>query len=193
LFGPPRLELDGQPVKMDRRKALALLAYLAVNRQSHTRQALAALLWPDADSSRAYAYVRQALWEINQSVGEGWVVAERDMVGLNPEADLWLDVAQFRRLLEDCSQGDGCAACLPVLTEAAGQYRDDFLAGFSLKEAPGFDEWVFFQAEGLRRDLAGTLERVVGCQVELGQAEAAIPYARRWLALDPLNEARIGN
>ena len=29
LFGPPRLEQDGQPVDVSRRKALALLVYLA--------------------------------------------------------------------------------------------------------------------------------------------------------------------
>lgn len=81
LFGPPRLELDGAPVETDRRKALALLAYLAVTKQSHSREALAALFWPDYDQSRAYAYLRCTLWEINQAVGEGWVLADRETVG----------------------------------------------------------------------------------------------------------------
>ena len=103
LFGPPRLDLDGAPVETDRRKALALLAYLAVTKQSHSREALAALFWPDYDQSRAYAYLRRTLWEINQAVGEGWVLADRETVGLNPAADpstgsgrvLWLDVAEW--------------------------------------------------------------------------------------------------
>jgi DNA-binding SARP family transcriptional activator len=30
LLGPPRLELDGEPVEIGRRRAVALLAYLAV-------------------------------------------------------------------------------------------------------------------------------------------------------------------
>jgi len=37
LFGPPQIEIDGQSVSTDRRKAVAMLAYLAVTRQSHTR------------------------------------------------------------------------------------------------------------------------------------------------------------
>jgi len=35
LLGPPKVELDNAPVVIDRRKTLALLAYLAVNRWRH--------------------------------------------------------------------------------------------------------------------------------------------------------------
>ena len=54
--------------------------------------------------------------------------------------------------------------------------------------APEFDEWQFFQAESLRRDLAAALERLVRGHSSQGELEPAIPYARRWLALDPLHE-----
>ncbi len=196
LFGPPRLELDGAPVETDRRKALALLAYLAVTGQSHSRETLAALFWPEYDQSHAFAYLRRTLWEINQMVGEGWVLADREEVSLNPDARqaVWLDVAQFKSLLAECrkaSRGNvaPCAACLTPLTEAAALYQDHLLAGFSLKDTPAFDDWLFFEAEGLRRDLASALETLVRCHCEQGDADAAIPFARRWLALDPLNEA----
>jgi len=190
LFGPPRLERDGAPIETAHRKALALLAYLAVMRQRPSREALAALFWPEAEPSRAYANLRHSLWELNQALGEGWVVADRDTVGLDPDTDLWLDVAQFRAALAKSQQVErDCGAGVPLLAEAAALYQDDFLAGFSLKDAAAFDEWAFFEAEGLRRDLAAALETLVRCQCEQGQAEAAIPFARRWLALDPLNEA----
>ena len=56
LLGPPRLELDGEPVQIGRRKALALLIYLAITRRPHSRDALATLFWPDYDqpSDRPY-------------------------------------------------------------------------------------------------------------------------------------------
>src|SRR5215210_2821974 len=47
LLGSPRIERDGAPLEMDTRKALALVAYLAVSKQQQTRDALAALLWPE--------------------------------------------------------------------------------------------------------------------------------------------------
>ena len=40
LLGPPRLELDGAPVHISRRKAIALLAYLAVSGQPHSRDSI---------------------------------------------------------------------------------------------------------------------------------------------------------
>jgi tetratricopeptide (TPR) repeat protein len=81
------------------------------------------------------------------------------------------------------------AAQQPRLQEAVELYRDHFLAGFNLKDAPGFDEWVFFQSENMQRDLAYALETLVRCQLEAGAAETAIPFARRWVSLDTLNEA----
>jgi DNA-binding SARP family transcriptional activator len=45
LLGPPRLELDGEPVHIGRHRAMALLAYLAVTEQSHSRDTLATFPW----------------------------------------------------------------------------------------------------------------------------------------------------
>lgn len=43
LLGSPHIECDGIPIDVDTRKAIALIAYLAVTQQSHTRDTLAAL------------------------------------------------------------------------------------------------------------------------------------------------------
>ena len=59
LLGPPRLERDNVPVDLERRKALALLAFLAVTGEAQPREALATLLWPDHDESQAHAYLRR--------------------------------------------------------------------------------------------------------------------------------------
>ena len=59
LFGPPELEIDGEAVHIPRRKAMALLAYLAATGQSHGRDALATLLCPENDQSSARAELRR--------------------------------------------------------------------------------------------------------------------------------------
>jgi predicted ATPase/rubrerythrin len=81
-----------------------------------------------------------------------------------------------------------CRACVPKLEEALALYRDDFLAGFTLRDSLAFDEWQFFQTEGLRGELASALERLVGWAGAQEDLDAAISHARRWLALDPLHE-----
>jgi carbamoylphosphate synthase small subunit len=78
--------------------------------------------------------------------------------------------------------------CLDELTNTQTLYRDDFLTGFTLPDCPDFDEWQFFQNEGLRQQLAQSLEQLITLHIEQHTFETAIPYARRWLVLDPLHE-----
>ena len=59
LFGSPQIEYKGEAVVMDRRKPLALLAYLAVTAERHRRDTLATLLWPDSTQSSARAGLRR--------------------------------------------------------------------------------------------------------------------------------------
>ena len=82
---------------VERRKSLALLAYLAATGQPHGREALAALLWPDADSERARAGLRRALVDLNAALGKGWVETEGDQIALRASADLCVDVARLPR------------------------------------------------------------------------------------------------
>ncbi len=193
LFGPPRLERDGVPLEFGRRKGIALLSYLAMTKQHHSRDALAALFWPDLDQSRARAALRRDLSTLNKVLEVDWLEIGRDIVGLKGEADFWLDVAHFQRCLAACQthghpMDEVCSACLSLLTEAADLYHDHFLAGFTLRDSPDFDEWQFFQTEDLRQSLADALERLVRGHRAQAEFEEAIRYARRWLALDPLHE-----
>lgn len=193
FLGPPQIERDGVPMTVDTRKATALLAYLAITRQRHSRDKLAGLLWPEYDQSHARATLRRTLSALHKALGEDALDLDRETISLQSHTRLWLDVEAFSASLALCRTHDHpansvCPDCLAPLTEAVKLYRDDFLAGFSLRDSPEFDDWQFFQAEHLRRNLASALERLVACQSALGQFEPAIDYARRWLALDRLHE-----
>ncbi|MBI3359590.1 MAG: AAA family ATPase [Chloroflexi bacterium] len=193
FLGSPRVELDGVPIEVDTRKATALLVYLAVTGESHSREALAALFWPDYDESHARAALRRTLSALNKALGGAWLNVEREAVGLNRGPDLYLDVEHFHRLLAEClTHGhpttEACSNCLSPLDQAAALYRGDFLSGFTLRDSPAFDDWQFFQAESLRRELSDALERLTQAQSQNGRIDRAIDSARRWLALDPLHE-----
>jgi DNA-binding SARP family transcriptional activator/pimeloyl-ACP methyl ester carboxylesterase len=193
LFGLPRLERDAETIPIPRRKTLALLAYLAVTGGAHSRDALATLLWPEYDQSSALANLRRELSRLKDALGEPALIADRLLVELSPQAGLWLDVATFQAKLKEGldlshSQDSLSNACLEALQEAVGLYHDDFMAGFSLPDAPGFDEWQFFQGEELRRSLADALERLIEMHISRAEYAQAISYARRWLSLDPLHE-----
>src|SRR5262245_42949135 len=104
LFGPPRLEQDGQPLNPGLRKAVALLAYLAVTAQPHSREALAAFLWPEDEPRMARDNLRRALSRLNVALGEGELAIDREAVGLAEAAKLELDVNRFRQRLAACRE-----------------------------------------------------------------------------------------
>jgi DNA-binding SARP family transcriptional activator len=200
LLGAPRVEYNDTPIEVDTRKAIALLVYLAVTRRVHSRDALATLLWPEHDQARARAVLRRTLSALNKALDGGYLDADRETIGLRrdvvvegDEKPIWIDAEQFAEHLAACRTHDHpltevCLRCLAPLADAAALYRDDFLAGFSLRDSPNFDDWQFFQAESLRRDLASALDRLMRGYSAQGDFEPAIAYARRWLALDPLHE-----
>jgi tetratricopeptide (TPR) repeat protein len=66
--------------------------------------------------------------------------------------------------------------------------RGDFLAGFTLRDAPGFEDWQLAEADTLRREQAWALERLVDAHALQGRWQVAVGAAERWLALDPLHE-----
>ena len=179
LLGSPQIALDGAPVSFDTRKAVALLAYLACTKRGLSRERLAALLWPEyADARNA---LRRTLSTLQHAIGPGWLAVDRDQVAVVQRPELWLDVAEFEAALDKAIDRAALAAAVAL-------YHDDFLAGFTLRDASAFDEWQFFEAERLRQRLAGALERLAELHAATGAHEDAIEAARRRLGLDPLHE-----
>ena len=182
LIGPPRVARDGHPVSFDTRKAMALLAHLALAERPRSREALCELLWPGHDAEHARGALRRTLSALRKSIGEEWIETRGDSVALVREAGLELDVERFRELA-----GEG--ASLEELKEAVTLLSGGFLEGFALRDSPDFDDWQMAEAGALERELATTLRRLVERLVAGGEYARAIPHARRWLELDPLNES----
>jgi DNA-binding SARP family transcriptional activator/pimeloyl-ACP methyl ester carboxylesterase len=178
LFGTPLCQQDGHTIHLPRRKCLALLAYLALNPQAHSREALAALLYPDAPN--AHTYLRRTLSEIRQALGDDILLAENEV---QPAADrLWVDVLEFEKLVKIDQLS------ITNLQTAVSLYTADFMTGFTLPDAPEFDEWQFFQREGLRQSLAMALQQLIDWHVSQKMWAQGIEYGRHWLSLDPLHE-----
>ncbi len=193
-LGSPHIEHRGRLITVDTRKAIALLVYLAVEERQISRDTLATLLWPDYDQSRARAALRRTLSALHKALDESDDLAiERERVGLARSSSIWIDTCEFRQLLAQRRMHghparEVCVNCVTPLTQAIALYRDDFLSGFSLRDSPPFEEWQLIQRQALRDELAEALAALMRGYI-LRQAFAeAIPVARRWLALDRLNE-----
>lgn len=177
-----RLGDEGPAVVLAKRKAQALLAYLALPLgQPRSREELATLLWGDADDTDARNSLRQTLFLIRRALpdaGAGYLTVRRDTVVLDGES-VRTDVAQFERAI--------AAGTVETLETAIERYRGDFLQGFVLDEA-GFGEWVTGERERLRSLLRGALGRLLARYTGMDEIGRALEAGRRLLALDPLDE-----
>src|SRR5512138_139440 len=104
FLGTPVILRHGQPVETDRRKAVALLAYLAETGNALSRDGLAALFWPDYEPERAFAYLRRALWEVNRMIGADRLKSDRDTLRFPRQPDVQVDLHSFEQLLSSARE-----------------------------------------------------------------------------------------
>ncbi|MCL4263680.1 MAG: tetratricopeptide repeat protein [Anaerolineae bacterium] len=194
LLGTPRLVREGTAVHIEIQKALALLVYLAVNRQPYTRAELAALFWPELPVANAQNVLRRTLSTLRRAIGADCLQATRTTVSLTPVTEpplspqnggvhyhnLWVDVIQFHHYLAQNTT--------TALAEALALYQGEFLSGFSLRDSPLFDEWQMAQGRKFHQEAIKACQTLGHIYTEQQEWETAVAYARRWLALDPLHE-----
>lgn len=179
VLGPLEVLVDGAPLVVDTRKALAMLALLAVEGRPFARDELAAMLWPEADDESARGALRRTLSVLRASLGDRWLRVDRSSVTLDPAA-AWIDLVALRG-----AAGMTDAATLRGAAELA---RGVFLAGFTLRDAPDFDDWRATQASAVERAVADVLDRLVVAAEAEGDIPAAVAAATRRVDLDPLDE-----
>ena len=189
LLGPVEIVVDGTPLSVDTRKAVALLAYLAVAGRPQDRGHLADLLWPDYDEERGRATLRRTLSALRSGLGDGWIEVDRTRVGLVGDG-VHLDVSSLEGLekLHKHPEGESCPSCLDALRDVVELHRGDFMQGFVLRDAGGFEEWQLAQSERIRRELGTALDLLIDSYIALGHDDEALGVAEKRIGLDPLNE-----
>lgn len=177
LFGPPRLVEGGKERQHSSRKAMALLAYLAMRAgEPVARQHLADVLWSDAGSEQARINLRQCLSQLRVLLGD---VGSTALVSVNEQ--LMLDPSAFVIPARDLLTGIAVDAAEMI---AAGP---GFLEGFSIRSGE-FETWATAQRHLLDLRLADTLERAGKDRLAAGDAAGAARDLALVVKLDPFRE-----
>ena len=178
LFGPPKIITDTGPLKFETRKAIALLAYLAIEgcEKPVSRNMLSDLLWPATDEKKSRTNLRYTFHVLQKAVGKSYFEADRQEIKLIPSSDISVDFWGFHQAL---SQGNLSG----VINLASSQFLD----GFELADAEPFEEWrLEIQAE-INRQLAESLEKIISTQNET-QPNELQKHAEQLIKIDPYNE-----
>jgi len=183
LLGGPRAAWeDGDPATFPTRKALGLLAYVAMQRgRGATREALANLYWADSPDHRARASLRRTLHELTEALGEGSdrvLTVGRDRIAVNQDA-VTIDALEF----EAAGRSDDLAS----LRRAERLYAGRFMANFT-GESEEFERWQSTEAVRLEDLALQVFSTLAERNLEAGRLAGALAAAQRMLDADPLHE-----
>ena len=143
LFGSPQITVGTEVItKQFSPKMLALFAYLAVTKRRHGRDVLADMLWSELSNEQARNNLRYVLSDLRQVVGD-YLLITPQTIGFNDHAPHRIDMVQFCTTFTatktECS--------LAELQAAIDLYQGEFLLGFTVRNAPVFEEWVIMQRQ----------------------------------------------
>lgn len=170
------------------RKALALLAYLAMQPgRRASRERLAALLWPDADSAQGRLNLRKALSMLRKAAtdagGDDLLLVLGEQIELSADAiDCDVDA------LTAAVQAPGPPSPDVLINDLMGEFLQDF----NVRDAHEFEAWARLERRRLIEQQLALLTRRL--EVETASAaggEAAVQTALRIVQIDPFQERAV--
>ena len=157
-------------------KALALLAFLALEPGPHSRDEVAALLWGEFPDEKAKASLRQALTHLRDAVGDAIRV---DRLAVEATGAISCDVSDFTRL----------APTTPF--EAAKIEIPRFLGSLAIRNSPGFEDWAAAKRVTLVAKYVGLLARCTRDAMARRAWRDAARFGSRWSELEPANSEAV--
>jgi DNA-binding SARP family transcriptional activator len=178
VLGP--FQLTGTEREQPQRKAaIELVAYLAVQPHGATRDELLETLWPDDDPRRS----EQRFWQASaeaRKVLDGGLRREHGRYMLD-RGRVAIDLDELEDLLAQAARGDNADQQREALERALSLFRGEPFAGIETAWAEG-------EARRLRALAVDILERLGRLRLSADEATGALDAAERGIALDLLNE-----
>jgi len=139
------------------------------------------LLWPDGDPEAGAANLRPTLTALRHALKPvQCVLADRDMVGLDPVAGLWVDADAFEEAL---ALADSSPEPMRFLEQASALYLGDYLPDDL------YEDWAKEDRERLKRAWASLQLSLVRLADERSDPLGALGALERLVAADSCDEA----
>ena len=188
VFGGLRLIVGEQVISRFRtEKTALLLAFLATHlHQSHPREMLLDLLWPESTAESGRTSLRVALSALRKMFEEHGVLPESvfytDNFGIGLRASAVVtDLQMMERSLRLARQSTSIADRRQHLAQAVSLYTDLPLKGY-------YEDWVLQLQQQVSENYFLALDELLKILEAEGQLDVAIEYALHGIAQDPLRE-----
>lgn len=173
-FGALQIQSPDVPLPLKGDKSRSLLAYLILHpRIAHRRELIADMLWQDSPPERVRKNLSDLLYRLQAELKADWLVVEPDTLAIQPNPNLWVDVWEFDRLI----QNDDIAN----LQNAVALYTGELLPEI-------YEDWVTAERELRRGQYVSALEKLSAQYEAQGNLQDALLYARKLILTAPLHE-----
>lgn len=185
LLGPPLLLQQGRCLNDQiSGRPLALLSYLVVTGSPHTRNVLANLLWADLENQQARNNLRYLLPDLRKMFSAHLTITTHS-IGFNRQQPYTLDT----EILCAAVTAKAESVSSQHLQAAVDLYRGEFLAGFTIRHAPVFEEWVVMQRTHMHQLVVQGLYTLATRYFAEAKPNAGLSAIQRLLQLEPWHEA----
>jgi DNA-binding SARP family transcriptional activator len=193
LFGKLQIQWNNSHIEgFDSSKVQELFCYLLLHRdRPHPRETLASLFWDANSTSQSKKYLRQTLWQLqnllpdlSEHSDDSLLLVEPDWIRVNPNANLWLDIAEFEEAYKNSHGFQGWqlnAETVHALEKAEKLYADDLLLGW-------YQDWTLFERERFQNMFLAIMDKLMAYCEAHGKYETGISYGMRIMTIDIARE-----
>lgn len=186
LLGTTTLHVRGERVPLPRRRrAIELLAYLALSSSGVTRDQLLEVFWPDIppeDSAPRLRVVVHSLRQLLAEAGVDGAIERRGACYVLDRRHISIDALDFEARARAILAGSLAATNSGALDQALRLYTGEFGA------SERFGAWAAPEVERLRRTYHDLLARAVQFFARCGAIERSVEYCETAVRSDPLQE-----
>lgn len=158
------------------------ILFYIVDNELAPKESIVEEFWPNAETGRKAANLHMAIYSLRRALGKASIAFDGDRYSIAEELNIEYDVAKFEKAVLVASQlAPGDPRKYFVLTEAAGLYGGEFLAGDG-------SNWARTRRGSLDAMFTRIAEAYAEEAMQRGNRSSAIEVLRRALDVDPYND-----
>ena len=184
-LGETRVLVDYRPIseaEWRSNRAKELFFYMLCCGTGRTKEIITAALWPDLSPAKASSNFHINLYRARRAIFPGVFTLEHGQYKLNPDLNIWFDVAEFERLLSQAeSLPHSSKARVANLERATELYRGPFMEAF-------YSEWTEIRRHELEDKYLKALSLLANFNGDRGKHDKAIALLEKLIAIDPYHD-----